>query len=289
MALYGPDYPEQCLAAATELLGLPGLPPTIVAAARLARAAIAALLGRIPEATTDIDLLVPFVEQSGSPFYRMRLGWARAGLLLLAGRWVEADAISRATYKLHSGLSFGVEYYGMEGGIAEASRMGQRWEAAYLAGTGADLVDELCVAVGASGSGAPGSILAMALVEAGRREEARAILRRLVPGPKDFSWLYTQCWSLLAAARLGDTERATQLRDQLLPYRRLACAAFTVVVSGSVAYFTGEAALALGDPNAALVDLTIAVEIDERMGALSWLAQAHDGLTRAQRCADSKR
>jgi hypothetical protein len=289
MALYGPDYPEQCLVTATELLGLPSLPPPIVAAARLARAAMAALLGRIPEPTTDIDLLVPFVEHSGSPFYRMRLGWARAGLLLLAGRWVEADAISRATYKLRSGLSFGVEYYGMEGGIAEASRMGQRWEAAYLAGTGADLVDELCIAVGASVSGAPGSILAMALVEAGRRWEAHAILRRLVPGPKDFSWLYTQCWSLLAAARLGDTERTTQLRDQLLPYRRLACAPFTVVVSGSVAYFTGEAALALGDPNAELVDLTIAVEIDERMGALSWLAQARDGLTRAQRCADSKR
>lgn len=38
------------------------------------------------------------------------------------------------------------------------------------------------------------------------------------------------------------------------------------------AYFTAEAALALGDPDAALADLAIAVETDEAMGALPWLA-----------------
>jgi DNA-binding SARP family transcriptional activator len=288
MALYGPDYPEQCLAAATELLELPGLPPAMVAATRLARTYVLAFLGRIPEVTTDMDLLVSFAEQSGSPFYRMRLGWAQAGLLLLAGRWEEADTISRDTYQLHTGLSFGQEYYGMAGGIAKGQRIGQRWEAAYLTGTGADLVDELCAELGDTGVGALHSILTMALVEAGRPEEARVILRRLEPGPRDFSWLYTQCWSLLAAARLGDTEHITRIRDQLLPYRRLACAAFTVVISGSVAYFTGEAALALGDRDAALADLTLAVQTNQAMGALPWLAQARNALTRAQRCAGSE-
>ncbi|MFZ0120511.1 MAG: BTAD domain-containing putative transcriptional regulator [Pseudonocardiaceae bacterium] len=284
MALYGPDHPEQCLAAITELLGLPGLPPPPVAAARLGRANLLELVGRTSEAAAELDLLVPFVEQSGSPLYRVHLGWARASLLLLAGRWPEADAISRATYNLHSGMSFLIGR-----GHAQIVRIFQRWEAAYLTGTGAELVDELSAAVEAIDSPELPGILTMALVEAGRPDEARAILHCIVPGPKDYRWLYTQCWSLLAAVRLGDTEHITWLRDQLLPYRQLTCAVFTVVVSGSVAYFTGEAALALGDPHTALADLTIAVEIDERMGALPWLARARDAITRAQRCADSGR
>jgi hypothetical protein len=278
LALFGPDYPEQCLAAATELLGLAGLPPPLVANARLGRTHVLALLGRISEAAAELDRLVPFVEQSGSPIHRMRLGWARAGLLLLAGRWSEADAISRATYQLHSGMSFGVAQ-----SFPQSVRMGQRWEAAYLAGTGADLVDELRAAVEATGSPALRSILTMALVEAGRTEDARAVLRSLASGPKDYLWLYPQCWSLLAAAQLGETERVIRLRDQLLPYRRLACSLAAVVVSGSVAYFTGEAALALGDSDAALADLAIAAEADKVMGALPWLARTRDAISRAQR------
>ncbi len=278
MALYGPDYPEQCLAAATEQLGLPGLPPPLVAAARLGRANLFAHLGRISEAAAELDLLVPFVEQSGLPIYRAHLGWARASLLLLAGRWPEADAISRATYNLHSEMSFL-----MGRGHAQIVRMFHRWEAAYLAGTGANLVDELRAAVEDIGSPELPSLLTMALVEAGRLEDARAVLRCLVPGPKDYRWLYTQCWGLLAAARLGETEHVTRLRDQLLPYRRLTCTVCMVMISGSVAYFTGEAALALGDPDAALADLTIAVEANETMGALPWLARARDAITRAQR------
>jgi hypothetical protein len=278
MALYGPDYPELCMSAITELLGLPGLPPPLLPAARLSRAMFLPTVGRIPEAAAELDLLGPIVEQSGSPLYRMRLGWARAGLLLLAGRWSEADAISRTTYNLHSGMS-----YGLEQGFAPSVRMMQRWEAAYLAGTGADLVDELRAAVEATDSRTLRSILAMALVEAGRPEDCRAVLHHLAPGPKDYRWLYTQCWGLLAATRVGETERVTRLRDQLLAYRRLPCAVSAVLVSGSVAYFTGEAALALGEPDAALADLTVAVEADEAMGAFPWLARARDAISRAQR------
>jgi DNA-binding SARP family transcriptional activator len=280
LALFEPDYPEQCLAAATELLQLPGLPRSFLVTARLDRACLFALLGRIPEAAAELDMLAPLVERTGSPIPRIQLGWFRAGLLLLAGRWSEADAISRATYNLNSGMS-----YGADQGVAQNSRMFQRWEAAYLAGTGADLIDELRARVKATGSPSMSSILTMALVEAGRPEEARAALRSLAPGPPSWRWLYAQCWAVLAAARLGEAEHVARLRDQLLPYRQLPCAIFAVVISGSVAYFTGEAALALGDPDAALADLAIAVEIDERMGALAWLAQARNAITRAHRWA----
>jgi hypothetical protein len=278
LALSGPDYPEQCLAAATELLGLPGLPSSLVAAAQLFRVRFFGLLGRISEAAAELELVVPVVEQSGSPIQRVRLGWARAGLLLLAGRWPEADVISRATYRVHAGMSFGVGV-----GVAQILQMAQRWEAAFLTGRGADLVEELSPAVEATRFPFLRSLLTMALIEAGHPAEARAVLRSLPSGLKDYSWLPTQCWALLAAARLGETELGTRLRDQLLPYRHLTCGASAAAASGAVAYFTGEAALALGDPDAALADLTIAVEIDERMGALPWLAQARNAITRARR------
>jgi hypothetical protein len=286
MALNTPDYAEQRLAAITELLGLPDLSLPMVAVARLCHAMFLATVGRISDAATELDLATPLVEQTGSPVYRMQLGWAQAGLLLLAGRWTEADAISRATYNLHSGKSWGMGR-GVGQDVAQDIRMCQCWEAAYLAGTGADLVDELRATAKTTGAKSPvGSILTMALVEAGRPEEARAALRCLASGPKDFLWLYRQCWGLLAAARLGETEHVTRLRNQLLPYRRFACAVFATAVSGSVAYFTGEAALALGDSDAALVDFTIAVEADEAMGALPWLARTRDAITRAQRCTN---
>lgn len=102
MALYGPDYPEQCLAATTELLELPNLPLPIMAASRLLRCWLLATGGRIAEVTAQLDFFVRFVEeQSCSPIYRVHLGWARACLLILAGRWAEADAVSRATCDLH--------------------------------------------------------------------------------------------------------------------------------------------------------------------------------------------
>ena len=119
--------------------------------------------------------------------------------------------------------------------------------------------------------------------EAGRLDEARAILRSFAPDPQDYRWLYTQCWCLLAAARIGDTERVTELRNQLLPYRRMACSVSVHVICGSVAYFTGEAALALGDADAALADLALAIEADQSMGAGHWLARARDAFARAQR------
>ncbi|MGH3752791.1 MAG: BTAD domain-containing putative transcriptional regulator [Pseudonocardiaceae bacterium] len=276
MALRTPDYPEQCLAAATELLALPGLPQRLVAGARQLRADSLVLLGRVPEAVTELDLVAPLAEELRSEPLRAQLGWARAALLLLTGRWSEADALSQATFDLHAPTG---RY------TALGTRIGQRWEAAFLNGSGADLVDELRAAAEATGISGLRNILAMALTEAGRPDDARAVLRHLAPRPKDYTWLYTQCWALLAVSRLGDTDLLTRLRDQLLPYRRLACAAPNVVISGSVAYFTAEAALALGDPDAALADLAIAVETDEAMGALPWLARARDAIARAQRRA----
>ena len=278
LALYGPDYPEECLKASTELLTLPDLPQPLAASARLLHARVLMTLGRTADAAAEFEVLVPLVEQLRSLPLQMQLDWSRVGLLLLTGRWSEAEVLNRATFEVEARMRWS---------IARAARMAQRWEMAYLTGGGADLVDELRSA--AEDTGIPGlrSTLVMALVRAGRVEEARLVLRSLVPGPRNYTWLYTQCWALLAASQLDETKLVAGLRAELLPYRRLTCMVGWSVVSGSVAYFTAEGALALGDPDAALADLAIAVEVEEQMGALPWLAQARDAIIRAQRLKTS--
>jgi hypothetical protein len=229
-------------------------------------------LGRVPEASAELDLAAQRVEGQRS-LLRVQLAWSRAGLLLVAGRWREGDELSRATYHLHARMKWG---------SAEFNRMVQRWEAAYLAGGDADLVEE--VRAVAESAGEPGlyGILAMALVEAGHVHDARIALRRFRCAPKDHLWLYTRCWALLAAARLGEIELLTRLRAQLLPYRHLTCSVSDVAISGSVAYFTGEAALALGDADAAREDLAVAADTARRMGSGPWQAQVDEAVVRAE-------
>ncbi|MGH3382768.1 MAG: BTAD domain-containing putative transcriptional regulator, partial [Actinoallomurus sp.] len=105
-ALNGPDYLDQRLQAITELLALPGLPPLMTARARQLHAQVLVTLGRVSEATAESDLAVQLVEEQRSPL-RTQLAWSRAGLLLLGGRWREADELSRATYDLHTGMMWG--------------------------------------------------------------------------------------------------------------------------------------------------------------------------------------
>ncbi|MEV8435929.1 BTAD domain-containing putative transcriptional regulator [Actinosynnema sp. NPDC051121] len=274
VALNGPDHLDQRLQAVTELLALPGLSSLAAARARRLRAQVLVTLGRVRETVAELDVAV---EQGSpdSPALRTRLGWSRAALLLLDGQWAEADEVSRATYDQCARSSWD---------DARFNRAVQRWEAAYLTGGGRYLVDELRAAAESSGRPALQALLTVALVEAGRPRDARIALHRYPRGPEeDHLWLYTRCWALLAAARLGETELVARWRAQLLPYRHLACAAPDLVVSGSVAYFTAEAALALGDPDAALSDLAIATDTTRRMGARAWLARVREAVEPVQR------
>ncbi|MDQ3577001.1 MAG: hypothetical protein M3443_05250 [Actinomycetota bacterium] len=181
------------------------------------------------------------------------------------------DELSRATYDLHARMKWGT---------AQFNRLVQRWEAAYLIGGGSDLVDELRAVAESPGQPALHGLLAMALIEAGQVHDARIALRRFPHGHKDYLWLYTRCWTLLAASRLGEIELVTRLRAQLRPYRHLTCSVSDLAISGPVAYFTAEAALALGDQAAAMADLAIATDTARLMGAQPWLAEVREAICR---------
>jgi hypothetical protein len=93
----------------------------------------------------------------------------------------------------------------------------QRWEAAYPTGAGANLVDELCAAAGNTGPPMLRSVLAMALVEAGRPRNSALPCTR----PQGFPVAIHTVLKSAGSVRLGETELVTRLRKQLLPYRQL--------------------------------------------------------------------
>lgn len=274
VALNDPDFLGQRLQTVTELLAVPDLPKLMAVQARQFCAQALFTLGRVAEATAELDLAAQSVEAQHPPL-RTQRAWSRAALLLLDGRWREADKLSRTTYDMHARTKWST---------AQFNRMVQRWEAAYLTGCGANLVDELRSVAEFSSMPALHSLLVMALTEAGQVHDARVAIRRLpLPhGPKDYLWLYTRCWALLAASRLGETVVATRLRTQLMPYRHLTCSVSGIVISGPVAYFTAEAALALGDQDAALADFIIATDTTERMSAQPWLSRVREAVKQAR-------
>ena len=71
-ALTSPNYLDQRLQAVTELLALPALPPLMTVRARQLRAQLLVSLGRVSEASTELDLAARLVEEQCSPL-RTRL------------------------------------------------------------------------------------------------------------------------------------------------------------------------------------------------------------------------
>ena len=279
MALTGPGHLDQRRQAITELLALPRLPTLMAARARQLHALTLVTAGRVPEAATELERASGPAEELHPPL-RTRLAWSRAGLLLLGGRWQDADELSQAIHEQHARTSRDEAMF---------HRLVQRWESAYLTGTNLDdVVEDLRVVAESSARPSLHAILLVALVETGQVRDAREAVHRFPPEPEeDHLWLYTRCWALLAASRLGELDLVADERAALLPYRRLTPSVLDLAISGSVAYFTGEAAMALGDHDAAVADLDVAAETTLRMGAQPWLAKVRDTARRARKLRSS--
>ena len=120
--------------------------------------------------------------------------------------------------------------------------------------------------------------LALALVEAGRREEARRLLEQAVASsfpdtPHDITWLTVACIYAHVAAGLEDPAAAAVLYRALEPFsEQVAFPAFGVW--GPVGLYLGSLALVLGDPAGAEHHLQQAARIAIRAGAPIWEARA---------------
>ena len=99
---------------------------------------------------------------------------------------------------------------------------------------------------------------------------------------RDATWLAELAFASMAAVALDDEVRAASLHEVLLPY-----AGRIVVFGGAGAYLSsvshrlGALETTLGRHDDAVSHLEAAVAVNERAGALPWLARARYDLARA--------
>jgi len=125
------------------------------------------------------------------------------------------------------------------------------------------------------------AMAARVLILLGREAEATAALELLLPqalaetGPR---WLSAMADLAVVAAATGHA-CAAPLYDALLPYRgRLVVLGGANSVTGPASYYLGLLATKLGRLDEAVQHLEESIELDNRIGALPWLAESLDGL-----------
>jgi len=123
------------------------------------------------------------------------------------------------------------------------------------------------------------------LAQAGQIAEAGAELERLLPralassGPR---WLGAMADLAVVATAVGNTGAAAQLYAALAPYRaRLVVWAGANSAWGPVSHYLGLLAAVLGQPGDAVQCFEEAVDLEEQIGALPYLAHSLGGLADA--------
>jgi hypothetical protein len=131
----------------------------------------------------------------------------------------------------------------------------------------------------------PGILVALAIVEQGKVEEARLEFGRIAA--RDFDDLKRDAPYRLnlvflseIAARLDDTERAAQLHRLLLPWEELYITAGPSAYAGCATRYLGLLDATLGRLDDAEHRLRRAILIEERMEARPWEAYARFDLAR---------
>ena len=122
-------------------------------------------------------------------------------------------------------------------------------------------------------------VLAQMATELGYMDEARRQFERLAadgfaPVPWDEEWLVSIGLLAETASALHDSERAAQLYDLLAPYCDRVAVSYPEISIGAVARYLGLLAATAGRWEDTERDFRAALEINERIGARSWLAHS---------------
>ncbi|MEV6493150.1 BTAD domain-containing putative transcriptional regulator [Actinoplanes sp. NPDC051633] len=120
-------------------------------------------------------------------------------------------------------------------------------------------------------------VLALALIEAGRADEARRMLgawSEQPPLPWNYLWSTFIVFRAYVWIALGDRDAVRDLRAQLTPYAGRLAGTMPVAVLGSTDLVLGELAAADGDPAAAREHVDRARRICAELGLPHWLARA---------------
>jgi tetratricopeptide (TPR) repeat protein len=132
------------------------------------------------------------------------------------------------------------------------------------------------------------ALLAAALAEAGRADQAQAEVEPLTAGdlaalPRDVTWSWSLAMLALACYHLGDAGRAVGVHELLEPYadRNIVIGRFGAMYLGPAGYFLGLVDLTLGRPEQAVRRFEHAAALAGRMQARPMLARCREGQARA--------
>jgi class 3 adenylate cyclase/tetratricopeptide (TPR) repeat protein len=146
-----------------------------------------------------------------------------------------------------------------------------------------ELVEESLALADAEGNRSPWrAAAASALVEVGRRDEARKLAREedFQSVPRDWSWSVGMCTWADVCSRLELRDRARELYELLTPFSGQRAVA-GALASGSIDWALGVLATILERYEQAEAHFTAATEIEDRLGAPLFLARARVGWARA--------
>jgi tetratricopeptide (TPR) repeat protein len=280
-ALWDPDGAQDRLAAGAEII-------TLARAAgddrrerqgRFWRFVALMELGRVAEAESALAAYAREAAAAGDAEAAVTVTARHAMLAVLRGRLDEAVRLT--------------------GEVAEAARRIELPDAEAITGTlgGLVMAERGTVAEAeygveyllASAVRQPGHLFeataARILTEIGRTAEAAAELERLLPralaasGPR---WVGALADLSLVAARTGHADAASKLASALAPYRgRLVVWGGANSAWGPVSHYLGLLAAATGQAGAAIGYFEEAIELEEQIGALPYLAHSLHGLAAA--------
>src|SRR6185437_15248165 len=196
-----------------------------------------------------------------------------------------------------------------EGLIERALGLGQRaqsWEALayyrmqmYALRSAQGRLEELEATIARSLEEYPGypifrCVLAALYGELGRELECASAFETLAADdfaalPRDEEWLYGMTLLAPVCASLGDERRAELLYGLLAPYGDRNALSVPDVAAGSVARSLGVLAAATGRPEEAARHYEDALAMNERIGALPWLARTRHDYGRMLQAHDADR
>lgn len=229
-------------------------------------------LGRVSEAEAELDQYELLAERLDHPSVLLFARSRRAMFATMRGRFEEAERLTREAYQL-----------ALDAGAPDAPNLfgSQLGEIARL--RGGPVPEELATMV--ADKPIPSIFKAWFSLTDGRAEEAASYLTAGLPelttvaGPPFVSLHIT---AATCAAELNHREGFAAVRQGLLRLEhRFAVGGGAVGCWGSVAYFLGVAALALGDVDDAIAQLRQAVAENERAGVWTYLAFAEAALADA--------
>jgi DNA-binding SARP family transcriptional activator len=208
IASFVPGRNPERLAAAEEMLAVPGLPREARLVARVLRMSCLLRAGDLAEWSRDLARCEQLLHEVARPELEAMVRVAQTADHALHGRWAEAEALAEHFPK----ISFGASLWGQE-----ARRLGVLYTCRRGQGRVAELLDELVAAGDRPLMSMVRPLAILASLDVGRTEQARQLLGRWgVELREDWSAdFFFPVWGLVAA-QLG-TPDPGEMYERLLP------------------------------------------------------------------------